>query len=88
MSQGVGTIETVMSTTFVSQTGNIPRTRKRPSELWLVFLKRKSRSASKEEGGLAHQGRLICIGGKSTLGLAAGLVTNDWALGLNGDLGV
>jgi len=64
------------------------RTRKHPSELWLVFLKRKLRSASKGEGGLAHQGRLICIGGKSALGLAAGLVTNDWALGLNGDLGV
>jgi len=36
---------------FVSQTDNIVRTRKRPSELWLVFLKRKSRFASKEEGG-------------------------------------
>ena len=43
----------------------------RPSELWLVFLNRKSRSASKKEGGLAHQRRLICIGGESTLGLAA-----------------
>jgi len=29
------------------------------------------RSASKKEGRLAHQRRLICIGGESTLGLAA-----------------
>jgi len=35
----------------MSQTVNIARTRKHPSELWLVFLKRKSRFASKEEGG-------------------------------------
>jgi len=41
------------------------------SELWLSFLNRKARSASKKEGGLAHQRRLICIGDKSTLGLAA-----------------
>jgi len=53
----------------MSQTDKIPRTRERPSELWLVFLNRKSRSASKKEGGLAHQRRLICIGGESTLGL-------------------
>jgi len=66
---------------FVSQTDNIARTRKRLSELWLVFLKRKLRFASKEEGGLAHQRRLICIGGKSTLELTA----VDWALG---ELGV
>ena len=43
----------------------------RPSKLWLVFLNRKSRSASKKEGRLAYQRRLICIGGESTLGLAA-----------------
>ena len=49
----------------------IPRMRERPSELWLVFLNRKSRSASKKEGGLAHQRRLICIGGESSLGLTA-----------------
>jgi len=49
----------------------ILRTRDCLSELWLVFLNRKSRSASKKEGGLAHQRRLICIGGESTLGLAA-----------------
>jgi len=55
----------------MSQTDKIPRICKRPSELWLVFLNRKSRSASKKEGGLAHQRRLICIGGESTLGLAA-----------------
>jgi len=53
----------------MSQTDKIPRTHERPSELWLVFLNRKSRSASKKEGGLAHQRRLICIGGESTLGL-------------------
>ena len=47
----------------------ILRTRDCLSELWLVFLNRKSRSASKKEGGLAHQRRLICIGGESTLGL-------------------
>ena len=45
--------------------------RERPSELWLVFLNRKLRSASKREGGLVHQRRLICIGGESTLGLVA-----------------
>ena len=45
--------------------------RERPSELWLVFLNRKLRSASKKEGGRAHQRRLICIGGESTLGLMA-----------------
>ena len=45
--------------------------RERPSELWLVFLNRKSRSASKKEGRLAHQRRLICIGGESSLGLMA-----------------
>ena len=55
----------------MSQTDKIPRTRERPSEQWLVFLNRKSRSASKKEGGLAHQRRLICIGGESTLGLTA-----------------
>ena len=55
----------------MSQTDKIPRTCERPSELWLVFLNRKSRSASKKEGGLAHQRRLICIGGESTLGLMA-----------------
>jgi len=55
----------------VSSTDKIPRTRKHPSELWLVFLNRKLRSASKKEGGLAHQRRLICIEGESTLGLAA-----------------
>ena len=49
----------------------ILRTCKHPSELWLVFLNRKSRSASKKEGGLVHQRRLICIGGESTLGLVA-----------------
>ena len=55
----------------------------RPSELWLVFLNRKSRSASKKEGGLAHQRRLICIGGESTLGLTA-----DGGLGrVPGDIG-
>jgi len=53
----------------MSQTDKIPRTRERPSELWLVFLNRKLRSASKKEGGLVHQRRLICIGGESTLGL-------------------
>ena len=45
------------------------RTHEHPSELWLVFLNRKSRSASKKKGGLAHQRRLICIGGESILGL-------------------
>ena len=55
----------------MSRTDKIPRTRERPSELWLVFLNRKSRFASKKEGGLAHQRRLICIGGESTLGLMA-----------------
>ena len=49
----------------------ILRTHEHPSELWLVFLNRKSRSASKREGGLAHQRRLICIRGESSLGLAA-----------------
>ena len=68
----------------MSQTDIIARMHKHPSELWLVFLKRKARFASKEEGGLAHQRRLICIGGESALGLVA----DDWALGLNGDLGV
>jgi len=68
----------------MSQTDNIARTHKRLSELWLVFLKRKSRFVSKEEGGLVRQRRLICIGGESVLGLAA----NGWALGLNRDLGV
>jgi len=63
----------------------ILRTHECPSELWLVFLNRKARSASKKEGGLAHQRRLICIGGESTLGLA---VTSGmgWALGLSGDI--
>ena len=56
---------------FVSSTDKIPRTHECPSELWLVFLNRKSRSASKKEGGLACQRRLICIGGESTLGLVA-----------------
>jgi len=56
--------------------------RKRLSELWLVFLNRKSRSASKKEGGLVHQRRLICIGGESTLGL----VVMGWALGLSRDI--
>ena len=56
---------------FVSRTDKILRAHERPSELWLVFLNRKSRSASKKEGGLAHQRRLICIGGESTLGLMA-----------------
>jgi len=55
----------------MSQTDKIPRTHERLSELWLSFLNRKARSASKKEGGLAHQRRLICIGGESTLGLAA-----------------
>ena len=55
----------------MSRTDKIPRTRERSSELWLVFLNRKLRSASKKEGGLAHQRRLICIGGESILGLAA-----------------
>ena len=55
----------------MSQTDKIPRMRERPSELWLSFLNRKARSASKKEGGLAHQRRLICIEGESTLGLAA-----------------
>ena len=55
----------------MSSTDKIPRMHKHPSELWLVFLNRKSRSASKKEGGLVHQRRLICIGGESTLGLAA-----------------
>jgi len=55
----------------VSRTDKIPRTHEHLSELWLVFLNRKSRSASKKEGGLAHQRRLIYIGGESTLGLAA-----------------
>jgi len=55
----------------MSRTDKIPRTRERPSELWLVFLSRKLRFASKREGGLADQRRLICIGGVSTLGLAA-----------------
>ena len=60
----------------------IPRTRERLSELWLVFLNRKSRSASKEEGGLAHQRRLI-IGGEFSLGLVA-----DGGLGrAPGDIG-
>ena len=49
----------------------IPRMHEHSSELWLVFLNRKLRFASKKEGGLAHQRRLICIGGESTLGLAA-----------------
>jgi len=49
----------------------ILRMHEHPSELWLVFLNRKSRSASKKEGGLAHQRRLICIGGEFTLGLVA-----------------
>ena len=55
----------------MNRTDKIPRTHERLSELWLVFLNRKSRSASKKEGGLAHQRRLICIGGESTLGLVA-----------------
>ena len=59
---------------------NIARTRKCLSELWLVFLIRKSRSASKEEGGLAHQRRLICMGGESSLGLATDRVLGE-ALG-------
>ena len=67
----------------MSQTDKIPSTREHSSELWLVFLNRKSRSASKKEGGLAHQRRLICIGGESTLGLAA-----DGGLGrAPGDIG-
>ena len=53
------------------------------SELWLVFLNRKLRSAFKKEGGLAHQRRLICIEGESTLGLVA-----DGGLGrASGDIG-
>ena len=55
----------------MSRTDKILRTCECPSELWLVFLNRKLRFASKKEGGLAHQRRLICIGGESTLGLAA-----------------
>jgi len=55
----------------MSQTDKILRMHERLSELWLVFLNRKSRSTSKKEGGLAHQRRLICIGGESTWGLAA-----------------
>ena len=55
----------------MSRTDKIPRTCEHPSELWLVFLDRKSRSASKKEGGLVHQRRLICIGGESTSGLTA-----------------
>ena len=66
----------------MSQTDNIARTREHLSELWLVFLNRKSRSASKRDGGLAHQRRLICIGGESILGLVA----DDWVLGLSGDI--
>ena len=66
----------------MSRTDKILRTRERPSELWLVFLNRKSRSASKKEGGLAHQRRLI-TGGESTLGLTA-----DGGLGrAPGDIG-
>jgi len=49
----------------------IPRTHECLSELWLAFQNRKVRSASKKEGGLVHQRRLICIGGESTLGLVA-----------------
>ena len=67
----------------MSRTDKIPRTRERPSELWLVFLNRKLRSASKKEGGLTHQRRLVCIGGESTLGLTA-----DGGLGrVPGDIG-
>ena len=55
----------------MSPTDKIPRTHEHLSELWLVFLNRKLRSASKKEGGLVHQRRLICIGGKFILELAA-----------------
>ena len=70
MSQDVGRMDALYVYKFVSRTDKIPRTRERPSELWLVFLNRKLRSASKK-GGLAYQRRLICIGGESTLGLVA-----------------
>ena len=67
----------------MSRTDKIPRTREHPSELWLVFLNRKLRSAFKKEGGLVHQRRLICIRGESTLGLTA-----DGGLGrVLGDIG-
>ena len=76
----------------MSRTDKIPRTHERPSELWLVFLIRKSRSASKKEGGLAHQRRLICIGGESSLGLVAngglGRVLGDIREALGDAIGV
>ena len=77
---------------LVSRTDKIPRMHERPSELWLVFLNRKLRSASKKEGGLTHQRRLICIGGESTLGLVAngglGRVPGDIREALGDAMGV
>ena len=70
MSQDIGGMDALIYT-IVSPMDKIPRMHEHLSELWLVFLNRKLRSASKKKGGLAHQRRLICIGGESTLGLAA-----------------
>ena len=76
----------------MSRTDKIPRTCEHLSELWLVFLNRKARSASKKEGGLVHQRRLICIGGESTLGLVAngglGRVLGDIREAAEGMIGV